>query len=137
MLVDVAHIGQVHEAVPDAGFLEDFEGLRLVEHRGELGRVVTVRNPEEKAVFVGDEPEDFEVACERYQFVIVVVHRSVQGVAGRVDVSAGLEEFGCVFAAVFPEYADGLVGLELVAPYRHIQGHKLFHPASDGVGVLF
>ena len=134
--VDVAHSVQAHDDVPPEVLLEHLIRLGLVHERGEDIRVLQVGFPQEDPVVIGLDAPDGQVAGGGDEFSVVVVGRVVQGIIVRICLAAGLQELDLVVVAGFPEFLDGLFGLDIIPVERQVLRHEFLHPGFQELQVL-
>ena len=134
-LVDIPDIRQPHYPVPFVCLGEDLEGLRLLDGRSQILRMVAVRDTQQYSSVAEPHTEGLKVAGARNQLVVVIVRHILKGVAGDVDLAARLQQLHLVVVAGLFEYPDGFLDLYLLAPERNVGLDNLSHPRSDGIHV--
>ena len=135
--VHVAHVAELHDAVPAYGFGEDLEGLGLFVERRETVGVVPVGHAQNHAVAVGRELPYPQIAGAGHERAAVEVRSLAESVVFDVDVAAGLHELHLVELAEAAEQLRGLLHLDIMPPERQVELHQLRHPVPDGGDVLF
>ena len=134
-LIDIPDIRQPHYPVPFVSLGEDLEGLRLLDGRRQILRMVAVRDTQQYSSVAEPHTEGLKVAGARNQLVVVIVRHILKGVAGDVDLAARLQQLHLVVVAGLFEYPDGFLDLYLLAPERNVGLDNLSHPRSDGIHV--
>ena len=85
---------------------------------------------------VGLDAPDGQVAGGGDEFSVVIVGGVIQGIVVRVGLAAGFQELDLVVVAGFPEFLDGLFGLDVIPVEGQVLRHEFLHPGFQEFEVL-
>ena len=126
-LVYVSYGIQAHNHIPPEGFLENLKGPRLVYKIRHLGGILSGGSQKYQSVLIR-----LDVPNAGDQFAVIVVRGISKRVVVCVSLTACFKQEDLVLVAGLSEFLDGLFRLYVIAVERHIKGHQLLHPFSNG-----